>query len=308
MNLEIRSKEINDNQYHSFEFSKKVSQYMIGFSKINLKYDETSHHVNEIEINTALVNKDGNTITVQPQITMNDTSGNISSSSSFIEVVVLASIGNGCKNVHLQSAIDEKIDQNHQLKNIKFIQSAIYSTSVKYGLRDHHLAKYKSVIIVNDVSTNSFNLKPEIKFKDQSGNEGNGHITGSIIEFNGNSKNVLCGCFPNKKNIIVNKNTIKVDVGTYYRGFQGADYSFCYFISGFDLSYKEGKDHHVKEINISIQKSQQNLFAEGGRIYAELTINAILKDNKHNTADIEQNKINGFVVAFKNKIDDDDSD
>lgn len=302
MNLEILSKVINDSQSYSFEFSENVDQFMIGFSKINIKYDNNSHHVNEIEINATFKNKNKNTITVEPQIIMNDTSGNKNSSSSNLEVVILASLGAGNKNIYLQSNIEEKINQDLPLKNIKFIQSAMYSTSVKYGQKDHHLKKYTSNLTVRETAPNSYILMPEIKFKDQSGNDGIGHIAGSTIAFNGNSKNVLCGCFPHDHNVIVDKNTVKVDLGPYYRNFESQEYSFYYFISGFDLSYENGKDHHVKEINISIQKSKKDLFFEGNRIYAELTFNAIFKDNSHNTTDITQNKINGFVIAIRNKL------
>ena len=133
------------------------------------------------------------------------------------------------------------------------------------------------------------------------------YIAGSAIAFNGSSKKVLCGCFPHSSNILVEKNTLKVDMGPYYRGFDGQEYSFHYFISGFDLSYQKNKDHHVKEINISIQ-GKPNLICEKNRIYAELIFNAIIKDNTHNTSDITQNKINGFVIAIRNQSVEDESE
>ena len=69
---------------------------------------------------------------------------------------------------------------------------------------------------------------------------------------------MLCGCFPHSSNILVDNNTLKVDMGPYYRGFDGQEYSFHYFISGFDLSYQKNKDHHVKE-NIISRKTKFNL-------------------------------------------------
>lgn len=300
MNLQILYANIQNNKPYSFSFNDKVDQFFIGFSKFCIKYDTIySHHVKEISIDLTDTVKDGNKVRIRPKIVMNDTSGNRESSRSSIEVVILASIGNGNQNVYLQSAVDTDERHNIPLHNINFMQTAIHSVSSKYQTKDHHLAEYSSHINITKPNSKCYKLTGCSIIRDEGEFFSNGQIKGSVIAYNGNNQDILCGYFTEDN---MNSNNVKVELGDCPAGFQPNEYSFHCFISSFGFSYENGNDHHVMKIDLSTQNRNNELLVENNKICARLTLKAKIKDLKYHRTKLPHNKISGFVIAVRNLL------
>lgn len=290
--------EINTGCSHSFVFSRKVDQYIVGFSSIDCWFRGDSHHVKEISIDLTQTNKNGNVITVQPKLVMRDSSGHIQSPGSSIKVVVLATVGAGNPDIYLQSSVNVGEKYELPFQDIEFIQSALFYSSVKFKGRDHHVANYSSNINIVQTSPKYYQIEGNSKIRDRHDKNGLGQVKGSIIAFKENTRDAFCGYFTQNNN---NENRILVDLADEDADFNENEYSYCCFINSFEFSYKNGSDHHVHNFELSVNKLSESLITKDKTIYADIKLKATLKDFKTNTSNLPINKISGFVVAVRNQ-------
>lgn len=298
MNIEILEQDIQTGCSHSFRFSRKVDQYIVGFSDIDCWFKGDSHHVKEISIDLTNTNKNGNMITVQPKLVMTDSSGHVQSLSSKIKVVVLATVGAGNPDVYLQTSVNAGEKYKLPFQDIEFIQPALYYSSVKFNGRDHHVASYSSNINIIQTSSKNYIIEGNSKIRDRHNTSGTGQVKGSVIAFKENAQDAFCGYFTQNNDY---DNNVLVDLASETADFNENEYSFCCFISSFELSFKNGTDHHVYNFELSVKKKSENLITKKKTIYADLELKAMLKDLKTNKTNLPINKISGFVVAVRNQ-------
>lgn len=298
MNIEILEQTVSTGDSHTFRFSKKVDRYIVGFSGVDIWFRDDSHHVKEISIDLTHTNKNGNSVIVQPKLILNDTSGHVQSSNSSINVIVLASVGAGNSDIYLQSSVDVGEKNKVPFEDVNFIQSALYYSSVKFGGKDHHVANYSSKIDIIQTSSKGYILEGNSKIKDKGSNYGLGNVKGSVIAYKGNSRNAFCGYFTQSNN---SNNHIEVDLANETENFNENEYSYCCFINSFELSYKNGSDHHVYNFELSVNKLSESLITKNKTIYANLELKALLRDRRTNSTNLPINKISGFVIAVRNQ-------
>lgn len=113
-------------------------------------------------------------------------------------------------------------------------------------------------------------------------------------------KKVLCSGFRSEKV----ESSEFVCLGKHAKGIHLKKYKIACFISGFDLAFKHNGDHHLKRIEMSCELADDKLSKKDGSIYAQINLKSFLTNNGKNHFDIPHNSVSGFVVAFKNDVDD----
>ena len=295
MDFETLSAEILNNETHTFTFSKKIDMFIVGFSKFFIEFPDSDHHLQKISIDLTNVQKKDNQIIISPKFHMSDSSKHSESYDSKITVVVLAAIG--YKNTNIDMKNDLKTDVDHMLSlcNPTFIVSSLTYSSVQFEEEDHHLNKFASKIeTVSDSGT--FNLKGYSTIQDSGKNTSSGKVCGSVFIYNGTNQKVLGSNFSSEKE----GNSVLVKLGRSYKKTHPKKYKLACFINGFELSYKNRSDHHVKTIEIACEIDEGNLIEDQGSLYAKVFLKSFLTDGGRNHFDVPHNSVSGFVVAFKN--------
>lgn len=297
MNIEIQTAQIPNKETHTFSFTKPINRYIIGFSKLSLKFSKSSHHIKEISIDLTNSEVKGNEITITPQLRMKDSSDHKESSKSTIEIIVMATVNNGNSEIRMHSNV--KTDQRNELPliNIKptFIKSTLIFSTSKYSKSDHHLHSYFSKISPV-IDSNFFVLKGQSVIQDQNYHYGNGTVAGSVIIYYGQDKNVLCTDFDSKK-IDKDSDEQTVCFGDVDKEFNCDDYQLACFVNNFLLSF-ENNDHHVYELEISALLNDNKMFVKDGKAFAKVALKSFLADEGHHRINIPQNNIAGFIIAI----------
>ena len=115
---------------------------------------------------------------VKPRLKINDTSNHEESGESKITVVVIAAIGSGNPNIHLDNHAIPCMNYFTPLFNVNFIKSSLSYCFARYPAADHHLEKYLSNIKAELVD-NTFYLDGETLLHDHGTNFGHGTPLGS---------------------------------------------------------------------------------------------------------------------------------
>lgn len=295
MNFEILSAEMLNNETHTFTFSKQIDQFIVGFSKFLIEFPDSAHHLQKISIDLTNVQKKDKEITISPKFHMGDSSNHSESYDSKITVVVLAATGYKNTNIEMQNNLKMNVDHVLPICNPTFILTSLTYSSVQFEEEDHHLNKFESRIeTVSDSST--FNLKGYSKIMDSGKNSSSGDVCGSVFFYNGTNMKVLGSNFTSEKD----GNSVLVKLGKSSKKIHHEKYKLACFINGFELSYKNRSDHHVKTIEIACDFDENNLIDDQGNLFAKVFVKSLLTDNGRNHFDVPHNSVSGFVVAFKN--------
>lgn len=294
MNMEVLTAEIKNNEPHTFTFSKPVNQYMVGFSKFVLQYKPPDHHVKKIVIDLSDCKQEGNNVTVKPNLIIDDTSKKSKPGDSSVNIVVLATVGEGNQNVQLHDGINANFENTLPSESAT-IKSAIFSTNVQFNGEDHHLALYQSAVLPS-LEGNKYQLTGNATIKDKH-QANTGQVRGSVIIYNKNDPNVLCQDFDSRTTSCF---------GPFYfenvpQGIRPENYQVACFIHGYQVSFKEGEDHHVLKIEVSAELPENKFEIKDGKPCVTLKLNAFLADGSKNQFNTPHNVVTGFVVAFNNK-------
>lgn len=299
MNLEILSAEIQTNRTHIFSFSQTIVQFMIGFSKIMINYQNRDHHVKDISIDLTNSRQSNNEILVTPKLIIKDGSGNQESNESTITVVVIATVGYGNPNIYLLNNVKPDLSYELPLQSTSYIKSALSNTNVGFPDIDHHLCKYFSNVEVTR-EYNTYMIKGDAFICDHGNNSGRGQILASVFMCNSNDQRIFCADF--------NSQSIG-DSGTVYlgelpQGFKPEDFQFGAFLNGFHFSFgSNSDDHHVYKIEASAEIYQGKIIQN--QICAQVNLKSFLTDNgkkgELNKSNIPHNTVSGFIIAFNNK-------
>lgn len=295
MHFEVLSAEILNNETHTFTFSKAIDQFIVGFSKFLIEYPDTDHHLQKISIDLTDVQKNDNKITISPKFHMSDSSNHTESYDSKITVVVLAAIGYKNTNIDIKNDLKTDVDHILPLCNPTFICPSLTYTSVQFEEEDHHLNKFSTKIDTVEDS-GSFKLTGFSKIQDSGKNSASGEVGGGVFIYNGTDHKVLGSNFTSEKE----GNSIFVKIGSSTKKIHPKKYKLACFINGFELSYNNKSDHHVKKIEISCEIDEGHLIEGEGHFYAKVFLKSLLTDNGRNHFDVPHNSVSGFVVAFKN--------
>lgn len=295
MDFEVLSAEILNNETHTFTFSKSVDQFMVGFSKFLIEYPETDHHIQKIFIDLTDVQKNDDKVIISPKFHMSDSSNHNESYYSKITVVVLAAIGYKNRNIYMENGIKTNIEHILPLNNPTFIAPSLTYSSVQFEEEDHHLNKLSTKIEV-DSDSGSFKLDGFSKIQDSGKYSGSGEVNGSIFIYNGTDHKVLGSNFTSG----TEGNFVLVKLGQNTKKTHHKRFRMACFIDGFELSYKNNSDHHVKTIEVSCEIDEKNLIEDQGSLYAKVFLKSLLSDGRRNNFDVPHNTVSGFVVAFKN--------
>ncbi|KAK8892792.1 hypothetical protein M9Y10_030035 [Tritrichomonas musculus] len=294
MNLELLTAEVRNDEAHKFTFTRPVQQFMVGFSKFVLQFKPPDHHVKKIIVDLSDCKKNNNEVVVKPNLVLEDTGKKSKPGDMFVNVVVLASVGEGNRNVQMIDGL--KINEEKDFpSNFTTVRTALYSTFVQFPNVDHHLQKYSS-IIVPYVKETTFSLNGQSMIYDKSSSHC-GKVQGSVIMYNKNDSHILCEDFDSRKY----RGTGTINFGNPPQGFVPENYQIGCFIHGYELSYETGEDHHLLKIEVSIDVQDNKLFIKDGSVCANISLKAFLTDNGQNKFDIPHNIVSGFVVAFNNK-------
>lgn len=296
--MEILSANVKTDESHTFSFSKPVQQYMVGFSQINIEYPKKDNHVKRISFDLTDVQQTNNEVIVKPQLRINDNSGNRQSSQSSVTIVVIATIGDGNSDVQLLSGVKGFFKNEISIEEPTFVKTALTYSFIQYPSDGHHLMKY-NVEINTLVKQNSFILRGQSIFMDRhpEHNMEDSKIFGSTIIYGGKDQKVIFADF-NSQNIGQSGNAC---FGDAVQGCNYENYELGCFINAFEVSFKNGTNHHVMKIEASAKLNEPKLFVSEEKVYAKLDLNAFLCDNSNNKFRIPHNSVSGFVIAFNNK-------
>lgn len=130
------------------------------------------------------------------------------------------------------------------------VSSFVYGLSgfnIGYSGRDHHLETFSVGFEVNQVTSNSIALSPNVQFHDASGNHAyrGSSICATVVAWLGEDGPVML------------QNTLaQPSLSTYKIPARKHAYSAGSILSGFDLSYGDQVDHHVETMAVATQASQ----------------------------------------------------
>lgn len=292
--MEIRSAVINTGDQHSFSFSQKVQQFFVGFSELEVHFYDKDHHVRDIEIDLQNAQKNGNEVAIKPFVRISDRHEKSESFRSYINVVVIALVGEGDPDVYMLNRV--KVNENFELPwdKVTFIKSSLTYTKVSYWDTDHHLANYYS-FVYPDSEENPYLLKGKALMTDRHVRNQTGIVSADVIAYNGIDSNVLCCSFSSNN---VGKYG-SVCFGDKPQNFNPDDYKLACIIRGFDISFHGDTDHHLYQIHLKSKIENEKLFEKDGKIYAKVDLTAYLEDSSKNRTDIGHNELRCFIIAYK---------
>ncbi|KAK8890999.1 hypothetical protein M9Y10_028201 [Tritrichomonas musculus] len=166
-----------------------------------------------------------------------------------------------------------------RFNNATYVKTALTYASTKFPKEDHHL---------ND-------LKGKSLIQDHGKNYGDGDVLGSVFIYNGDNRNVLCAIFDSNKI----HGSGRISFGSIEKNFNPDDYMLACFINQYKVTYGVGKDHHLLEIEESVQVDKRKLICEDGYAFVRVSLESHLTDNGKHIIDIPTNSISGFFVAFR---------
>lgn len=91
-----------------------------------------------------------------------------------------------------------------------------------------------------------------------------------------------------------------INLGKWSKEIDLDQYQIACFINSFDVSFKNGDDHHLKRIEVSCDLAEDKLVQEDDSIVAKVNLKSFLTDGGKNHYDVPHNIVTGYVVAFKN--------
>lgn len=292
MNVEVLKAEVKNSESYTFNFSKPVQQYMVGFSKFVLQYKPPDHHIKKIIIDLSDCKQTGNQVVVKPNLVFDDQSKKSKPGDTSVTIVIIATVGEGNQNIQLHDGLNANFENNLPSDQAT-IKSAIFSSSVQFNDSDHHLYKYQSVVIP-ELNGNKYSLSGNVTLADKHGSN-NGQVRGSVIIFNKNDPSILCQDFDSRKNSCFGP----LFFDNVPQGFNPDDYQVAWFLNGYQVSFEDGTDHHVLKIDVSADLPENKVVVKDGRACVILKLNAFLTDNGKNQFNTPHNVVTGFVIAFK---------
>lgn len=179
MGLEIQNHTIYVGENYSFTFSGNIGyNYAMGIRSYYLTYgSDTDHEIHNLEIRlSAQIN--GNVITVTPQIIMDDSSGHeVSSGDSYVNVMVIASIGDSDQSYFTignamnipdgGSGNSIMYNSNQVINTNAFLSGFQLEYDGDHQIKDIHVGAG----VTSDPSNQSFQINATAIMDDNSGNE-----------------------------------------------------------------------------------------------------------------------------------------
>lgn len=296
--MEILSASVKTDESYTFSFSKPVQQFMVGFSQCNIEYPRPDHHVKQISLDLTDVKQANNEVTIKPQLRINDNGGHRQSPQSSITIVVLATVGDGNPNVQLFSNVKGYFKNDFSIEDPTFAKTALTYSFIQYPSDGHHMMKYNATVNTL-VKPGSFIIRGQSTYCDRHSEHKieDSKIFGSSIIYGGKDQKVILADFNSQK---VGESGI-VSFGDAVEGVNYADYEIGCFVDTFEVSFKNGTDHHVLKIELAVNLAEPKLFVSDGKINAKLNLKSYLQDNGDNKYKIPHNTISGFIIAFNNK-------
>lgn len=298
MNVEILCHKIFCNQSHTFEFSKVVQRYLVGFSKCRLNYREgTDHHVKEITIDLTDSNNEGRKVIVTPKLMLRDDSHNKEHATSFIEVVVIAIVGTGNNDVQILTGIQEDDDCQLTSEKITFLCSSLLSLNTYYKYSDHHVHRFYSYVRPSTKDKN-FKLLGTTTMLDFKQHRGEGSTSGNVIAYFGKNRNIMCQEFEYRKN----GRQSFLNFGKAPSNFNPQNYVFGCFIKEFSFFFEPRRGHHIEYFTISSSILENKIYKKNGNIMADLLLHGRISDRHDKGSNVEENDFSGFVILIDKSI------
>jgi hypothetical protein len=285
MGLEIQMANLTANQTKTFNFSGNVMQRVAGFNAFSLTFGSTDHHVKTTQIQL-LVSQSGSEVTVQAVAVMKDGSGHNLTGSSTVSVVVMAYVGVNDDNLVIAN-VGGSIPNGGVSAPLAIpspnpisLKALISGFDLSYSGSDHHVEKIAAGVGASQSGATA-SITGVAEMMDASGNNADtANVCGGLIANNDYSMGMQI------------RSTDNLQGGTQLLNFNAGTSHYYPFMTGFNVSFGDHTDHHVKTFssNITISStSGTNVTVTGG---------AYLSDGSGNNQNNSISHATGFVVGF----------
>jgi hypothetical protein len=283
MKLECQSKTLKPNESCTFQFSGQILQQLAGINQFSLGFSGSDHHVKTVGVSLT-VNQQGSQLTVRPQATLVDSSGNgLDPSQSTITVVSVAIVGTNDEAIRFGGA--SNIASGGSGGSIavpctapSVLQSVLAGFNLSYSGGDHHM-KAAQADVGAQLSGNLASIKSDAQMYDGSGNFASGTVDGGLVASCDTTQPLLVVASQNLQNSSQRLSFAKAMAGYYA------------LLTGFRVQFS-GSDHHVKTISASFSCNS----AGGNQV--DVTGSAQLHDGSGHVQDNDNSYVSGVVFGF----------
>jgi len=282
MKIEIKKQTVNfkpePQEKTSLVFSNTFEKYMLAISRFRLKF-KSDHHVRRIGVNLAANAVINEALSYTAGLTLFDTSDNFLDEGA-IDVCAVACVGVDDPELMLL-ANQTPGEANPRYKSRKISVPGINSFELTYeNNKDHHVKVISADTYLKDTSTDG-KISMSAEMWDASNNHAIAdNMSHCYLGYEGSSKKLWTKPFKLK-----NDETMEVEHKKKQCGIM---------ISGFYVSYSDGKDHHLKEIEVGAK-----LEASGNncRVVGCLTL-----DDSSSHYKKDSSYVKGFVFGYDDSL------